>query len=78
MSAIINDLVRKLKRAERARAKANKEWETALTEEKHASDRLKECHATVRELESAISLLRNNLKPSAAPTDEKVVPLKSR
>ncbi len=76
MSAIINALVRKLKRAERARTKANKEWEAALNDEKLASDILKGCHATVRELESAISILRNNLKTSAVQTDEKVVSLR--
>jgi len=60
---VIADLERKLKTAQRIKARATKEW-TAATAESGARRRaLDEAEAHVSEIEEAIDVLKRGLKP---------------
>jgi len=76
MSEIIDDLVRKLKRAEREAKKAQQLYDAAQAEARQLLKALEASRARVGELESAISLLRNGLKPKLTETGANVTPIK--
>lgn len=60
---VIDDLSRKLKSAQRAMRQAEQKLASANTEARLCLKAFEERKAAVHELESAISLLRNGLKP---------------
>lgn len=64
---VIEDLAGKLRGAQRAVKKAQREYDDAAVNAGEARDELRQCEARVDELQRALSLLRNGLK---APVPE--------
>lgn len=67
MSEVIDGLARKLKRAHRDLARANAAFDVARDEYDRRHQERSAANKRVDELERAISLLRNGLKPSSVP-----------
>lgn len=76
---IIDELASKLRGAQRAAAKARREWDQATADASERRKVLNRCEARVLEIEKALSLLRNGLRTATAETSSgNVTPFKQR
>lgn len=66
--SIIDEIAAKLKTAKRAVTKAQRAYDEAAVEAGERRKDLDRCQSRVAELEGALSILRNNLRPAAPPT----------
>jgi cell division protein FtsB len=74
---VIEELSAKLRGAQRAKKRAQQEYDAATADAAERRKALQKCEARVDELERAISLLRNGLKTPVVETGNgNVTPLK--
>lgn len=73
---VIDEMSAKLRSAQRAVKKAQKEYEAAADDAAERRKIVQQWEARVDELERALSLLRNGLKPPITQIGGNVMPLK--